>query len=136
MKTTFAATAALLLAATAAPAFAAPTTLTCNVPSVADVEAQFAAFNGAWAAFARYRIPTVKSDRHAADGFSALRERRLKQARERRLDHFRAWSASTRSNFSLTVERLDEPGLPREGVPNSYGLCSRAAPFALPELPP
>ena len=104
-----------------------------QLSAVLDVPADF---GGPWAAFARYRIPTVKSDRHAVDGYSALRERRLQQALDRRLDHFRAHSASTGSSFSLTVERIDAPGLPREGVPNSYGLCSRASLFAVPDLPP
>lgn len=86
-------------------------------------------------AFARWRIPTVKSDRHASNGVSELRDRRLRLARDQRLDHFRVRSASTGANFSLTVERIVSSDLPWGGTPNGYGLCSRHAPLGLPDLP-
>jgi CRISPR-associated endoribonuclease Cas6/Csy4 subtype I-F len=91
-------------------------------------------YSGGWAAFARYRIPTVKSDRHATGDTSSLRDRRLAYARDKRLEYFNVRSSSTSQSFSLTVERLDGVGLPREGVPNSYGLCSRLAPLGLPDF--
>ncbi len=86
-------------------------------------------------AFARWRIPTVKSDRHASNGVSELRDRRLRMARERQLDHFRVRSASTGAGFSLTVERIESDGLPWGGTPNGYGLCTRHTPLGLPDLP-
>lgn len=92
-------------------------------------------YTGAWAAFARYRIPTAKSDRHAIDNLSALRDRRLAYAREKQLEFFNVRSSSTHQRFSLTVERIEGSSLPRDGSPNSYGLCSRLAPIALPDFP-
>ena len=86
-------------------------------------------------AFARWRIPTVRSDRHASNGISALRDRRLRVAKDRRLDHFRVRSASTGTSFSLTVERIEANDLPWGGTPNSYGLCCHLAPLGLPDLP-
>lgn len=91
-------------------------------------------FAGRWVAFARYRIPTVRSDRNAVDGISALRDRRLREAGRRRLDYFNVHSRSNGSRFSLTVERVEQDGLPREGVPDSYGLSTRGRLFALPEI--
>lgn len=91
-------------------------------------------YDGPRVAFVRWRIPTVKSDRHASDGVSALRARRLAAARDRRLDHFQVRSSSTGSRFSLTVERIEGADLPGAGVPNSYGLCSRAALLGLPDF--
>lgn len=92
-------------------------------------------YGGPRVAFVRWRIPTIKSDRHATGGSSALRDRRLQQARERRLDHFQTRSRSTGSRFSLTVERVERDDLPLEGQPNSYGLSSRQFPLGLPDLP-
>ena len=91
-------------------------------------------YSGGWVAFARYRIPTVKSDRHATGDTSSLRDRRLAYARDKRLEYFNVRSSSTSQAFSLTVERLDGASLPKEGEPNSYGLCSRLAPLGLPDF--
>jgi CRISPR-associated endoribonuclease Cas6/Csy4 subtype I-F len=91
-------------------------------------------FSGPWVAFARYRIPSVRSDRNAIDGVSALRDRRLAAARQRRLDYFNVHSRSNGSRFSLTVERIEHEGLPQTGTPDSYGLSARSRLFGLPDL--
>lgn len=92
-------------------------------------------YNGPWVAFRRYRIPTAKSDRNAVDGVSALRDRRVAEARSKRMEHFRLRSRSTNQAFVLTVERVPCATTSSEFTPDSYGLSTTSNVFGLPQLP-
>ena len=92
-------------------------------------------FQGPWMAFRRYRIPTVKSDRNAVDGVSLLRERRIAEARSKRLEYFRLQSRSTNQVFVLTVERIPCTTARSEFTPDSYGLSTTSNVFGLPQVP-
>jgi len=92
-------------------------------------------FAGPWIGYRRFRVPTVNSDRHAQDGRSALRERRLLEAQQRGLEYFHLHSASTQQRFVLAVETVPhaEPGT--HFSPNSFGFGSTDNPCVLPHLP-
>ncbi len=89
-------------------------------------------FSGAWFAFRRWRIPTLKTDRHTGENHGTLRQRRMEQAKDK--DYFIMRSTSTGQRFTLIVAR--EPGQRPQGdcLPNSYGLCGQHNLFCLPEL--
>lgn len=91
-------------------------------------------FAGPWVAYRRYRIPTVRSDRNAAGGISALRDRRIRYARQQGLEYFHARSQGTEQSFVLTVERIVLDGPTGECKPNSYGLGSATNTFGVPFL--
>ena len=90
-------------------------------------------FAGPWYAFARYKIPTVKSDRDAVDGVSALRNRRMSAADSMKLDYFQIRSVSTGQSFSLIVESIELKDA-SFGEVNSYGLSTKANLLALPDI--
>lgn len=85
-----------------------------------------------WVSYRRYRIPTVKSDRHAVDGQSTLRDRRLAAGRD--LEHFQVGSQSTGQRFTLMIQQVDADQA-GEGIPDGYGLARASQPFAVPDLP-
>ena len=92
-------------------------------------------FAGPWVSYRRFRIPTLRSDRHVGSQHGQLRARRLASATSRRLDYFVVQSRSTGQRFALTVERFPEVSGECVFAPNSYGLSSSASPLALPDLP-
>ena len=89
-------------------------------------------FSGTWFAFRRWRIPTLKADRHTGEKHGALRQRRMEQAKDK--DYFIMRSASTGQRFTLIVAREQGQRPQSECLPNSYGLCAQSNLFCLPEL--
>lgn len=85
-----------------------------------------------WLSYRRYRIPTVKSDRHAVDGNSELRKRRLAASSD--MDRLVLSSQSTNQRFTLAIQTVaaTEAG---DGLPDGYGLARASSPFAVPDLP-
>ncbi|HRF54684.1 MAG TPA: type I-F CRISPR-associated endoribonuclease Cas6/Csy4 [Aquimonas sp.] len=92
-------------------------------------------FAGPWIGYQRFRIPTVKSDRHAEAGRSALRDRRLQEAQQRGLEYFHLHSASNQQRFVLAVEARAHTAPGTHFKPNSYGFGSTDNPCVLPHLP-
>jgi hypothetical protein len=92
-------------------------------------------YAGPWIAFRRYRIPTVKSDRNATDGVSALRDRRIDEAQTKRMQHFRLRSRSNSQTFTLTVEQVPCKTGGLDFTPDGYGLSTTTNTFGLPKLP-
>lgn len=92
-------------------------------------------YGGAWVAFRRYRIPTLKSDRKTGAEAGQLRQRRILGMQKEKMDYFVVNSRSTGQHFTLAVRR--ESGTPpqAECLPNSYGLCSAHNLFCVPDLP-
>ena len=92
-------------------------------------------YAGAWVAFRRYRVPTLKSDRKTGAEAGQLRQRRMLGMQKEKMDYFVVSSKSTEQRFTLAVRR--EPGTPpqAECLPNSYGLCSAHNLFCVPDLP-
>jgi len=91
-------------------------------------------FQGPWVSFRRFRIPTVRSDRDAVDGTSALRDRRITEARAKRMEYFHLQSRSTTQNFVLIVERVPCDGDIGRFKPDSYGFSTTSNTFALPAV--
>ena len=92
-------------------------------------------FAGTWTSYARFRIPTLKSDRKTGDEHGQLRTRRMKAAADARMDYFILRSHSTGQGFTLTVQR-DRGAAPiGECLPNSYGFGSSSRAVSLPDLP-
>ena len=90
---------------------------------------------GSWSIYSRFRIPTVKSDRNAAEGVSNLRDRRLKEANSKKLASFKISSASNRQSFTVFVnaETVYKPdGF--DAVPDGYGLSRTQNRVPLPDL--
>lgn len=92
-------------------------------------------YAGPWAAFRRYRVPSLRSDRKAGAEHGQLRQRRMAAMAEERMDYFILTSTTTAQRFSLAVWR--ESGGPPQGecLPNSYGLCSAHNLFCVPDMP-
>lgn len=88
-----------------------------------------------WQSWRRFRIPTEKSDRKTGEEKGQLRQRRIKEAREKGMEYFIVHSQSTGQNYSFFIEKRE--GKPPEGecLPNSYGFSTKERPFSLPELP-
>lgn len=98
----------------------------CEVP---------ATFAGTWTCFCRYRVPTLKQDRHGGEQHGQLRARRLGEAHRLGLEYFILDSASNRQRFTLYVQTQEGQAQNGECTPNSYGLCVPSRKFGLPELP-
>ena len=92
-------------------------------------------YAGAWVAFRRYRVPSLKSDRRTGAEAGQLRQRRMQNVQKEKMDYFIVSSKTTEQRFTLAVRR--ESGAPpqAECLPNSYGLCSAHNVFCVPDLP-
>ena len=92
-------------------------------------------YAGAWVAFRRYRVPSLKSDRRTGAEAGQLRQRRMQTLQKEKMDYFIVSSKTTEQRFTLAVRR--ESGAPpqAECLPNSYGLCSAHNVFCVPDLP-
>lgn len=97
----------------------------------------------------RFRIPTLKTERNAAEKTESRNARRLKEAKK--MPYFKVSSQSTGQGFTVNIEILDVDlnhphyGLPENytnpdnphvkdlnGLPDSYGLARKQQAFALP----
>jgi CRISPR-associated endoribonuclease Cas6/Csy4 subtype I-F len=97
----------------------------CRVTEVKTVPESY---NGTFVSYARFRIPTLKSDRNN----SGLHARRKHEAQG--LPFFHLASSSTNQSFMLrfSVEYAD--AYAGEFLPNSYGLGSSMAKVFVPAL--
>lgn len=92
-------------------------------------------FDGTWTCFARYRVPSIRQDRHEGDAHGHLRARRMEEAKKQGLAYFILDSGSNRQRFSLFVQSLPGQAQKEDCQPNGYGLSVASRPFALPEMP-
>lgn len=92
-------------------------------------------YSGPWVTCSRFRIPTLKSDRHEGPDHGQLRARRLAQVTRGRMTHFSVTSKSTNQAFSLCVQRTRVAAGMQDAKPNSYGLSSTMNPCPVPDLP-
>lgn len=91
-------------------------------------------FTGPWVVCSRFRIPTLKSDRHEGATHGQLRAQRLRHVKQERMDYFSLSSKSTNQAFSLCVQRTRvETGSP-DAKPNTYGLSTTTNPCPIPDL--
>ena len=86
-----------------------------------------------WQSYCRYRIPTDKSDRKTGEEKGLLRQRRMKQARDKGMEFFIVHSKSTGQSYSFFINRIDGQPSGEECLPNSYGFSTTDKPFYLPE---
>lgn len=79
----------------------------------------------------RFRIPTLKAERHLQNNpvQESLHARRLKEAKK--LPYFKVASQSTGQTFTVPV-RLEDAAATGQGLPDGYGLARQSQPFALP----
>lgn len=91
-------------------------------------------FNGTWTRYRKYKIPTASSDRHACNGQSELRDRRIHDAKASRLQYFILRSSTSGSIFTLWVKVESDSSPAAECLPDCYGLSVSSRPFALPDL--
>ena len=92
-------------------------------------------YAGAWVAFRRYRVPSLKSDRRTGAEAGQLRQRRMQTLQKEKMDYFIVSSKTTEQRFTLAVRRESGAQPQAECLPNSYGLCSAHNVFCVPDLP-
>ena len=92
-------------------------------------------FAGTWTSFTRFRIPTLKQDRHEGEAHGRLRERRMKTAHVAGLQYFIMQSGSNKQQFTMYVQMLAGVAPKEECFPNSYGLSVPTRQFCLPDMP-
>lgn len=91
-------------------------------------------FKGAWARYARFRVPSLSSDRHENTEHGRLRQRRMAEANAPDVAYFILHSKTTGQRFSLSVKREKSAPFQGDCQPNSYGFSVTTRPFSLPEL--
>lgn len=77
----------------------------------------------------RFRIPTLKTERNAAEKTESRHARRLKEAKK--MPYFKVSSQSTEQTFTVTI-RIEDVTEAKAGVPDGYGLARQSQPFSLP----
>lgn len=93
-------------------------------------------FNGPWVEYRRFRPSNKNADRNNGDESISLRERRMQDARERRLPYFILRSQSNLQGFSLIVEpRKFAQDQSVEVAPDKYGLSVSSRSFGVPQIP-
>lgn len=92
------------------------------------VAVPIAKVNG-WRSYFRFRIPTLKSERNAAEKMESRNARRLKEAKQ--LPYFKVSSQSTSQGFTVTI-KIENATEQVQGNPDSYGLARKSQPFTLP----
>ena len=91
-------------------------------------------FDGPWACYRRFRVPSLASDRRQGAERGALRQRRMAEAETSGAVYFILQSATTRQRFSLIVQREETAPFSGDCCPNGYGFSVTTRPFSLPEV--